>query len=188
MDQLRQSLLDAPIIEKGDYEYFVHPISDGVPMLEPGLLREIVIRIIRKADLEDVDKIVTPAAMGIHISTAVSLMTDIPLVVIRKRQYGLEGEVALSQQTGYSDNEMYINDVNEGDRVLVLDDVLSTGGTMKAVLGALTEIGADVADVVAVIKKAGPNELDDTHFDVKTLINVTVEDGAVVVVDEDGDD
>jgi adenine phosphoribosyltransferase len=187
MDQLRQSLLDAPIIEKGDYQYFVHPISDGVPMLEPGLLREIVIRIIRKADLEDVDKIVTPAAMGIHISTAVSLMTDIPLVVIRKRQYGLDGEVALSQQTGYSDNEMYINDVVEGDRVLVLDDVLSTGGTMKAVLGALTQIGADVADVVAVIKKAGPNELDETDFDVKTLINVTVEDGAVVVVDEHGD-
>jgi adenine phosphoribosyltransferase len=55
------------------------------------------------------------------------------------------------------------------------------------VLGALTEIGADVADVVAVIKKAGPNELDETDFDVKTLINVTVEDGAVVVVDEHGD-
>jgi adenine phosphoribosyltransferase len=187
MDQLRQSLLDAPIIEKGDYEYFVHPISDGVPMLEPGLLREIVIRIIRKANIEDVDKIVTPAAMGIHISTAVSLMTDIPLVVIRKREYGLNGEVALSQQTGYSDNEMYINDVTEGDRVLVLDDVLSTGGTMKAVLGALDGIGADVADVVAVIKKAGPNKLDDTDYDVKTLINVTVEDGEVVIVDEHGD-
>jgi len=83
MDQLRQSLLDAPIIEKGEYQYFVHPISDGVPMLKPEL-REIVIRIIRKAELENVDKIVTPAAMGIHISTALSLMTDIPLVVIRK--------------------------------------------------------------------------------------------------------
>jgi adenine phosphoribosyltransferase len=187
MDQLRQSLLDAPIIEKGDYEYFVHPISDGVPMLEPGLLREIVIRIIRKANIEDVDKIVTPAAMGIHISTAVSLMTDIPLVVIRKREYGLDGEVALSQQTGYSDNEMYINDVVAGDRVLVLDDVLSTGGTMKAVLGALDGIGADVADVVAVIKKAGPNKLDDSDHDVKTLINVTVEDGEVVIVDAHGD-
>jgi adenine phosphoribosyltransferase len=187
MDQLRQSLLDAPIIEKGDYEYFVHPISDGVPMLEPGLLREIVIRIIRKANIEDVDKIVTPAAMGIHISTAVSLMTDIPLVVIRKREYGLDGEVALSQQTGYSDNEMYINDVVAGDRVLVLDDVLSTGGTMKAVLGALDGIGADVADVVAVIKKAGPNKLDDGDHEVKTLINVTVEDGEVVVVDAHGD-
>jgi adenine phosphoribosyltransferase len=188
MDLLRQSLLEAPIIEKGDYEYFVHPISDGVPMLEPALLREIVIRIIRKVNLDDIDKIVTPAAMGIHISTAVSLMTDIPLVVIRKRRYGLDGEVALSQETGYSESEMYINDVDEGDRVLVLDDVLSTGGTMCAVLDALEHIGADVVDTVAVIKKAGPNKLDDTDHHVKTLINVTVEEGSVVVVDEHGDD
>ncbi|NHN47399.1 purine phosphoribosyltransferase family protein [Halostella sp. JP-L12] len=187
MDQLRRSLLDAPIIEKDGYHYFVHPISDGVPMLEPGLLREIVIKLIRKADLEDVDKIVTPAAMGIHISTAVSLMTDIPLVVIRKRQYGLDGEVALFQETGYSESEMYINDVDQGDRVLVLDDVLSTGGTLKAILTSLEDIGADVVDTVAVIKKAGPNELDDTEYDVKTLINVDVQDGEVVIVDENGD-
>jgi adenine phosphoribosyltransferase len=187
MDQLRQSLLDAPIIEKEDYQYFVHPISDGVPMLEPELLREIVIRIIRKADLEDVDKIVTPAAMGIHISTAVSLMTDVPLVVIRKRQYGLDGEVSLSAQTGYSESEMYINDVEAGDKVLVLDDVLSTGGTMKAILDSLEHIGADVVDVVAVIKKAGPNELDDAGYSVKTLINVTVEDGEVIITDPHGD-
>ncbi|WP_135830099.1 hypoxanthine/guanine phosphoribosyltransferase [Halorussus halobius] len=187
MEKLKRSLLDAPIIEKDGYHYFVHPISDGIPVLEPGLLREIVIQIIRKAELEDVDKIVTPAAMGIHISTAVSLMTDIPVVVIRKREYGLDGEVALSQQTGYSENEMYINNVVEGDRVLLLDDVLSTGGTMKAITEALEHIGADVADVLAVIKKVGPNELDDTDYDVKTLINVDVEDGEVVIVDENGD-
>ena len=138
MDRLRESLLEAPIIEKEGYHYFVHPISDGVPMLEPELMREIVIRIIRKADLEDVDKIIAPEAMGIHISTAVSLMTDIPLVVVRKRGYGLDGEVSISQVTGYSESEMYINDVTEGDRVLVLDDVLSTGGTLFALL---TEIG-----------------------------------------------
>ena len=187
MDRLKQSLLDAPIIEKEGYQYFVHPISDGVPMLEPGLLREIVIGIIRKAELEDVDKIVTPAAMGIHISTAVSLMTDIPLVVIRKRKYGLAGEVALAQETGYSENEMFINDVDAGDRVLVLDDVLSTGGTLRAIAEALDSIGADIVDIVAVIKKAGSNELDDTDYDVKTLINVDVVDGEVVILDEHGD-
>ena len=187
MDLLRQSLREAPIIEKDDYHYFVHPVSDGVPMLEPELLREIVIRIIRKAEIENVDKIVTPAAMGIHISTAVSLMTDIPLVVIRKRSYGLDGEVSLAKQTGYSEGEMYINDVEAGDRVLVIDDVLSTGGTMTAILDALTDIGAEVGDVVAVIKKAGDNEIDDTDYSVKTLINVAVEGGEVEIVDAMGD-
>ena len=188
MDRLQRSLLDAPIIEKDGYHYFVHPISDGVPMLRPALLREVVIKIIRKARLEDVDKIVTPAAMGIHISTAVSLMTDIPLVVIRKRQYGLDGEVALFQETGYSENQMYLNDVSEGDRVLILDDVLSTGGTLAAITGALEEIGAEVVDIVAVIKKVGgENAVENAGYDVKTLINVDVVDGEVVIVDEQGD-
>ncbi|PSP44791.1 adenine phosphoribosyltransferase [Halobacteriales archaeon QH_10_70_21] len=188
MDQLQQSLLEAPIIEKDGYHYFVHPISDGVPMLEPSLLREIVIKIIRKAQLEDVDKIVTPAAMGIHISTGVSLMTDIPLVVIRKREYGLEGETPLFQQTGYSENQMYINDVEAGDNVLVLDDVLSTGGTLTAICDALEDIGANLIDVVAVIKKVGgENRLSASPHSAKTLINVDVVDGEVVVVDPTGD-
>jgi adenine phosphoribosyltransferase len=189
MDQLQQSLLDAPIIEKDGYHYFVHPISDGVPMLEPSLLREIVIKIIRKAELEDVDKIVTPAAMGIHISTAVSLMTDIPLVVIRKREYGLDGETPLFQETGYSENQMFINDVDEGDSVLVLDDVLSTGGTLSAICDALEDIGADIVDIVAVIKKVGgENKLEASPHSAKTLINVDVEDGEVVIIDPKGDD
>ena len=45
--------------------------TDGPPCRRKGAVFEAV----------DVDKIVTPAAMGIHLSTAVSLMTDIPLVV-----------------------------------------------------------------------------------------------------------
>jgi len=188
MDRLETSLLEAPIVEKEGYHYFVHPITDGVPMLRPELLREIVIRIIRKANLEDVDKIVAPEAMGIHISTAVSLMTDIPIVVVRKRNYGLAGEVSISQVTGYSETEMYVNDVAAGDRVIVLDDVLSTGGTLSALLGALEDIGAEVADAVACIRKVGgENKVAAAGYDVKTLVNVDVVDGEVVIVDGDGD-
>jgi len=191
MDWLKRSLLDAPIIEKDGYHYFVHPISDGVPMLEPGLLREIVIKIINKVkreNLENIDKIVTPAAMGIHISTALSLVTDIPLVVVRKREYGLEGEVSLMQETGYSKNEMYINDIREGDRVLLLDDVISTGGTIIAIMEALEKIGAEVVDVIAVINKVGgENRAGDKGYQVKTLINIDVIEGKVVIVGEHGD-
>lgn len=186
MRLLEQSLKDAPIIEKEGYHYFVHPISDGVPMLRPELLREIAVGIIQRTDFENVDKIVTPAAMGIHISSAVSLMTDTPMVVIRKRQYGLDGEVALFQETGYDENQMYINDVHPGDNVLVLDDVLSTGGTLTAITQALeNDIGAEIVDTIVVITKAdGADNLDVDH-DVKTLINVTIEDGEVVIVDQE---
>ena len=112
-------------------------------------------------------------------------VADLPLVVVRKRQYGLEGEVSLSQVTGYSESEMYINDVEEGDRVLVLDDVLSTGGTLSAITGALDEIGAEVVDVVAVIKKeGGENALEETPYEAKTLINIRMDGDEVVIVDD----
>ncbi|MFW6437224.1 MAG: hypoxanthine/guanine phosphoribosyltransferase [Halococcoides sp.] len=185
MNRLEESLRETPVVEKEGYHYFVHPVSDGVPMLEPDLLREIVVRIIREADLDDIDKIVTPAAMGIHISTAVSLMTDVPLVVVRKREYGLDGEVSLQQVTGYSESEMFINDVEAGDRVLVIDDVLSTGGTLDAIVGALEQIGAEIVDVVAVIEKlGGENRMADREQRVRSLVTVEMVDGEVRIVED----
>ncbi|MFB6174277.1 MAG: phosphoribosyltransferase family protein, partial [Halobacteriales archaeon] len=71
---------------------------------------------------------------------------------------------------------------------LLLDDVLSTGGTLDGIIGALEEIGAEIVDTVAVIKKVGgENRLADRPHRVKTLINVDVVEGEVVVVDESGD-
>ncbi|WP_122089528.1 hypoxanthine/guanine phosphoribosyltransferase [Halalkalicoccus subterraneus] len=180
MEKLIASLDDAPIIDKDGYEYLVHPISNGVPMLDPALLREVVVELMRTAEL-DVDKIVTPEAMGIHLATALSLQTDIPLVVIRKRAYGLEGEVPLHQRTGYSESEMYINDIEAGDRVLVLDDMLSTGGTLASICGSLSDIGAEIVDIVVVMRKVGPSALDDTEFEATSLLDITVEDGEVTV-------
>jgi adenine phosphoribosyltransferase len=149
-------------------------------MLEPALLREVVVGVTRVADL-DVDKIVAPEAMGIHIATALSLQTDIPLVVIRKRSYGLEDEVALHQTTGYSESEMFINDVDEGDELLVVDDLLSTGGTMAAICDALDGIGATIADVVVVFRKVGPSALDDTDYEVTSLVDISVDEDGVTI-------
>ena len=180
MDRLLESLDDAPIIDKDGYEYLVHPISNGVPRLDPALLREVVIEVMRVADL-DVDKIVAPEAMGIHLATALSLQTDVPLVVIRKRAYGLEGEVSLHQETGYSESEMYINDIDAGDRVVIVDDMLSTGGTLAAICDALDGIGAEIVDIVVVMRKVGDSALDETDYEATSLVDITVEDGEVTV-------
>ena len=189
MERLQESVKSAPIIDRDGYSYLIHPVSNCVPALDPELLREIVVRIIRKADLENVDKIVTPEAMGIHLSTAVSLMTDIPLVVIRKREYGLEGEVSLAKSTGYSESEMYINDVGPGDRILVLDDLISTGGTMRAIVQALDEIGCGIVDIVIAIRKVGgESALAGIDYPVKTLIDIEVSDGEATIVNELGSD
>jgi len=182
MDRLVASMDAAPIVDRDGYDYLVHPISNCVPMLDPALLREVVVGVVRTADL-DVDKIVTPEAMGIHISTAVSLFADLPLVVVRKRAYGLPGEVGIHQETGYAESEMYLNDVDPGDRVLVLDDLLSTGNTLQAITAALQDVGATIADVVVVIRKVDTaSAMADEDVPVHSLVDIRIEDGSVTVV------
>jgi len=136
LEEVKRSLEASPIVKKGDYNYFVNPISDGVPAMDPKMLREISLAVYKHADL-DVDKIVAVEAMGIHLATALSLATDIPFVVIRKRQYGLEGEHEVYQKTGYGSSNLYINDLHAGEKILLIDDVVSTGGTLVALIRTL---------------------------------------------------
>lgn len=69
LDKLKNSLLEAPVFKRGSYNYFIHPITDGVPEVRPDLIREVTANIVRIANLE-VDKIVTVEAMGIPIGIA----------------------------------------------------------------------------------------------------------------------
>ncbi len=187
MDRLASSLRSAPVVEKEDYHYVVHPITDGIPQLGPALLREVVVGLIRMTDLSDVDVLVAPEAMGIHLSTALSLATDIPIVVVRKREYGLPGEVSVSQVTGYGGDEMYVNGIEPGDRVVIVDDLYSTGGTLDAITSALGEIGAEIVDVVVAIRKVGGEKaLEGSPHEPRSLIDIDVVDGEVVIVDGDG--
>lgn len=185
LEHLRSSLEESPIVKFGEYEYFVHPISDGIPEVKPELLNE-VINEIRCTITSDYDKIVAIEAMGLPIGAALAMVIKKPLVIIRKKSYGLEGEVAVEQITGYSKSKLFINGLEPHDKVVLIDDVISTGGTLRAVLLALEEIGVDVVDVIAVIEKGDHKDQveRDTGVEIKTLIKVNIIDGKLIVTEE----
>ena len=166
-----------PMVKRGEYNYFIHPITDGVPVVEPALLRDVCSAMIKMIDWKDVEKIVVVEAMGIHIGAVLSVMTDIPMTVMRKREYKMPGEVAVHQTTGYSKGELYINGIKKGERVVIIDDVVSTGGTMRALLKALEIAGADVVDVCIAIQRGNP----DIGRPYKSLVRIDVTEKVHVV-------
>lgn len=184
MNQLRTSLQNAPVIWKGDYPYFIHPVTDGVPRMDPDVLKAIVELTVERVDWRQVDVLLGIEAMGLPLAAPLSMATGVPLVVARKRSYGLEGEVKIDQATGYSKGVMYLNDINEGERVAILEDVLSTGGTLEAVIEGVHRAGAEVTEIVAVVEKGGGlKRLQDMHPDVRIQSLVRLEmDGAQVVL------
>jgi adenine phosphoribosyltransferase len=183
LERLKRSLQESPVVKKGDYDYFVNPITDGVPPMDPAVLSEVVERMLKVGRFE-CDVILAPEAMGIPLAVSLSLRTGIPYCVVRKRGYGLPGEKMIDQRTGYSRSEMSINGLKAGDRVVIVDDVVSTGGTLKALVLALKEISVEIIDIVIVVEKGeGKADLEkEIGMAIKALVKVEMRHGHVHIV------
>jgi adenine phosphoribosyltransferase len=180
LEKLKESMDDCPVVRFGEYEYFVHPITDGIPLGDPEVLEEVTEAMIAMADL-DCDRIVTAESMGFPLAASLSLATGIPYVFIRKREYGLPGEISVKQVTGYSGSDMFVNNLAEGDRIVFVDDVLSTGGTLRAIVHALRSLKAILVDVVMVFNK-NPDKAkleEELGIRINTLLDVRVVNGKI---------
>jgi len=182
LERLRASLKDCPIVRFGDYEYFVHPITDGIPLGRPDVLDEVLAELARIGDWSRCDKIVTAESMGFPLAAGLSLRVQKPYVFIRKRPYGLPGAVSLKQTTGYSKMDMFINNIHRGDRVVFVDDVISTGGTLLSIAQALRKIGAEVTDILIVFEKTREKARMEKALGmkIKTLLRVDVVQGKLL--------
>ena len=183
-DAIRSAFIEGPVISMDGYNYFVSPVSDGIPLVTKELLDEIADNMIATCEL-DCDIILAPEAMGIPIASAVTMRTGIPYSVIRKRQYLLPGEITLFQATGYSKANMYINGVKSGDRVVIVDDVVSTGGTLKATVKALNDEGIIVTEICVIYDKSPDIEVlsKELGVPIRSLLRVAVVDGVPTILE-----
>ncbi|MDC1419558.1 hypoxanthine/guanine phosphoribosyltransferase [Euryarchaeota archaeon] len=183
---LQDSLLGAPIIWKGDYPYFIHPISDGIPRMEAKVLRATRDLIVSIVDWNEIDLIVSVEAMGLPLLAAVGDATGKPTVVIRKRSYGMEGEVSVNVSTGYSESTVYINDIKKGEKILIVDDVISTGGTLEPILQTLQNMGIILQDIIIAIEKGNGLERlknERPEWPIRSLAKIEIIDGKVGIIE-----
>jgi len=185
VELLKDSVVKAPVVWKEGYPYFVHPLSDGVPRQSSELLAAARDLISENVDWGSIDIILGIEAMGIPLAAALCLSSGKPLVIGRKRQYGLPGEVSIDQSTGYSKGEIYLNDIDAGARVLVVDDVVSTGGTLLPILRALDQSKAVVQDCWIVFEKGdGMNKIrTEGNWPLNSLVRIEMQGDKIVLLD-----
>lgn len=94
-----------------------------------------------KAYSIDADYIGCVALGGVPIAVAVSLETDLPLIIIRKeaKEYGTKGQV--------------VGDFIKNSRVLMVEDVATTGGSVLKAIKLLREEGLIIRNVIVVVDR-----------------------------------
>ncbi|HSW44268.1 MAG TPA: orotate phosphoribosyltransferase [Phycisphaerae bacterium] len=78
---------------------------------------------------------------GVALAAAASMASGIPFVIVR------------NAKKGYGTQKMYEGKLEKGDQVLLVEDVATTGGQVLEAARTLTEAGATVQKIVAVIDR-----------------------------------
>lgn len=101
----------------------------------------------------DIDAVVGIDARGFIIGAPVAYELNAGFIPVRKKGK-LPGETISESYTleyGSAEIEIQKSALNEGDRVILVDDLIATGGTMLAASNLLDKLGVEVVEATAII-------------------------------------
>jgi adenine phosphoribosyltransferase len=120
------------------------------------------------------DAIAAIDARGFVFAAPLAYARGLPLILVRKNGK-LPGETyrkKFALEYGEDEVEVHKSDVKSGQRVIIVDDLIATGGTLRATADILTEAGAIVEGIFAVIGLPFLNYMEQLgEYQVHTLID-----------------
>ncbi|MEX2587437.1 MAG: adenine phosphoribosyltransferase [Actinomycetota bacterium] len=146
--------------------------KDITPLLaDARALREVVDEMAERHSASRIDAVCGIEARGFILAAPVALKLGAGFVPIRKHGKLPHRREAASYQLEYAEAvlEIHADAVSPGDHVLIVDDVLATGGTARAAADLVQRLGATVSGVTCLIELGfldGRAKLPglDTHF------------------------
>lgn len=144
-------------------------------LLEPQALKASVDGMIACCKDVSFDYIVTVESRGFIFASAIAYQLGKPLVLVRKPGKLPGKTISQTYQYEYSEGslEMHEDALAEGSEVLLIDDLLATGGTILAAVDLLKQVQASVALCLFVIdlpELKGGERLKEQGVPYSTLI------------------
>ncbi|WP_028294886.1 adenine phosphoribosyltransferase [Oceanobacter kriegii] len=148
---------------------------DIMPLLaDATVFRKLIDSFVHRYQSMELDAIAAIDARGFILGAPLAYELGLSLVTVRKK-----GKLPFDTVTqdyaleyGKATVEIHTDAFKEGDRVLVMDDLIATGGTMLAACELVTRLKAEVVETAAIINLPdlkGADKLKEKGFDVYAI-------------------
>lgn len=130
--------------------------KDFTPLIADGPAMRTVVQDIASRYAGRVDVIVGIEARGFILGAAVAYELGLGMVPIRKagKLPGKTLKESYALEYGHAEIEVHTDAFESGQRVLIIDDVLATGGTAEATASLVERAGAEVTAIEVVLELA----------------------------------
>ncbi len=138
--------------------------------------KETINQIVDKSKKFEFNKIAAVESRGFVFASAISYILDKPFIMLRKKNK-LPAEVHsidFELEYGTATIEVHKDSIEKNDKVLIIDDLIATGGTAKAAAELIQISGGKVAAFIFVINLFDLNgfqNLINENFKVEYLID-----------------
>ena len=140
---------------------------------EPKAFNKALEELILFTDQVKIDKVVGIESRGFIFGSLLAQKLNVGFIPARKPgKLPSETESATYQlEYGEDKIEMHKDAINPGDKVLLHDDLLATGGTAEAVVKLIEKLGGEVVQISFLIELSFLNGRDKLEgYDIKSLI------------------
>jgi adenine phosphoribosyltransferase len=169
MDDLKSLIREVPDFPKPGINFY-----DITTLLkQPFGLRRTVDALAAQFEGEKVDTVIGIEARGFIFAPALAYHMNAGFVPVRKpRKLPSEcASISYDLEYGQDTLEIHRDAVGQGHRVIIADDLLATGGTAKAVIDLVEELGGEVVGLVFVVElEFLPGRKRLEGYDVRSLI------------------
>src|SRR6187397_2261359 len=144
-------------------------------MGEPRAFRRAVDELVHPWAGSKIDKVAGIEARGFILGGAVAHQVSAGFVPIRKKGKlpHKRVSIAYSLEYGTDEMEMHVDAVQKGDRVILVDDLIATGGTAEGAVKLLRQLGAEVLAACFIVdlpELGGAAKLRALDVPVRTLV------------------
>src|ERR1700681_976592 len=150
IQQLRAAVRDVPDFPKAGIIF-----KDITPILSHGkLFRASIDIFLDRCRSQEIDKIVGIDARGFLFGSAVAYELGIGFVPLRKKgrlPYKTES-AKYSLEYGEAEMEMHIDAIKPGEKIVLIDDLLATGGTSASAAALIAKVGGDLIEAQFLIE------------------------------------
>jgi adenine phosphoribosyltransferase len=150
LEELKSAIRDIPDFPKPGIVF-----KDITPILGNGRLFQAVIdHLGTEAEKVNPSKVVGIDARGFLFGAAVAYKLGLGCVPIRKKGKLPYRTIGSSYQLEYgnAEVEMHVDAIDPGERVVLIDDLLATGGTSGAAVNLVQKVGGIVGSALFVIE------------------------------------
>lgn len=150
IEKLRAAIRDVPDFPKPGIVF-----KDITPVLCDGaLFRHSIDLFLERCRTQQIDKVVCIDARGFLFGSAVAYQLGIGLILIRKKgklPHKTE-RAAYTLEYGKAEMEMHVDSIQPGERIVLIDDLLATGGTSAAAIWLINKVGGVLVEAQFLIE------------------------------------